>query len=104
MLVSDHERDVLFQIKIARDQALCDAIKEVEKLRPMNGQFEHNRNVEPWKIVFDLYYQILARLKSLGTQREESADVAVTESCPHCNRIDCECSDFDGSPDMGAKG
>lgn len=29
---ADHERDVLFQIKIARDQALCDAIKTVERL------------------------------------------------------------------------
>ena len=29
---------------------------------------------------------------------------AEEKACPHCNRVECECSDFDVSPDMGAKG
>lgn len=41
-------------------------------------------------------------------QSFEEAPIAAPQdeqkACPHCNRIECECSDFDVSPDMGAKG
>jgi hypothetical protein len=78
----DHERGVLSQIKIARDQALCDAIKEVEKMRD-----ENNRSYEYWKSISSnpdtdfgvLKFiawagedeRVITALISLGPQRED---------------------------------
>lgn len=58
---ADHERDVLFQIKIARDQALCDAIKTVERLYDEWWDVDRRR----WLNI------VLERLKSLKPQAIE---------------------------------
>ena len=50
----------------------------------------------PWVIKSD----VVRVLESL-TKGEKGTQESV---CPHCNHLECECSDFDVSPDMGASG
>ena len=50
------------------------------------------------------YIEIIERCVSAECRDQSVApDGPQAKACPHCNHVDCECSDFDVSPDMGAK-
>lgn len=38
-----------------------------------------------------------------GSNADTSSVPVAEPACPHCSFRDCQCSDFDVSPDMGAK-
>lgn len=66
----------------------------------------HDPSMMPIPAFSGAQEQELTRLiaEAVGAVSAAGGDEDDTEPCPHCNLRDCECSDMDVAPDIGAKG